>query len=469
MPVEADVIYRTKEQVVTALVQGLMARIPDAWVEEDGNLRIFFEVLSAEIEGVYLANQILRDNIWVQRANIPELRLHGEMYGLPIKQGLQATGLLKFTGSGGTFIPAGTEAAVDIGGDSLHYFTLADATIPSPGIPNAPGVADAATAGNVPAGTYTYAVSFTTQLGETILGTVSAPVTLSSTGRVNLTALSVGGPGTVSRKIYRSLSGGDYLLVAQINDNTTTTFQDNVAVATSLAPSSSTAEAVEIEAQAELEGVIYNVAVGTVNLMVTAPVGISSVINTTAFTGGTDEEDMETYRTRLLELIRAPHTGSVGDLAVWAEEVDGVESVTVFPNDNVGTPQFGHVTVRIVGPNGSIPPQSVLDAVQASLVEKDVANITIHTATFTPLPVNVTVAITPAAGFSFGTVQPSVVDAISKYIDSTPVGGTVYVAGIYDAVFGLAGVATLSVSAPSAPGVTATATQKPVVGTISVS
>jgi hypothetical protein len=470
MPIEADVIYKTKQQIVTNMVQALMARIPDAWVEEDGNIRIFFEVIAGEHEGVYLANQLQRDNIWVQRANIPELRLHGEMYGFPIKEGLYATGLMRFQGAGGTFIPAGTEVAADLGGDSLHFFTIADGTIPNPGLPNAPTAADSGAGGAIVSGTYIYAITFLTDLGETVIGTPSNGVTLTASHSINLTAIPTGGPGTVGRKIYRSHDGGtSYALVDDIPDNTTTTYNDNIATPTTPPPDASTAEIVELESQAEEPGVVYNVGIGTVNVMVNTPDGISGVINTTAFTGGTDEEDMETYRAGLLEFIRAPRTGSATDLKVWAEEIDGVDSATVFENDNLGTPTNGHSTVRIAGPNGSIPSSDTQTAVLNSLNEKDIANMTIHVATFSPLAVNVTVALTLASGYTLAGVEPSVNQAIQDYINSVGVGGTVYTAGIYDAVFGLAGVNTLTVSAPTAPGTTASATQKPVPGTITIS
>jgi hypothetical protein len=324
--------------------------------------------------------------------------------------------------------------------------------------------------GAIVSGTYIYAITFLTDLGETVIGTPSNGVTLTASHSINLTAIPTGGPGTVGRKIYRSHDGGtSYALVDDIPDNTTTTYNDNIATPTTPPPDASTAEIVELESQAEEPGVVYNVGIGTVNVMVNTPDGISGVINTTAFTGGTDEEDMETYRAGLLEFIRAPRTGSATDLKVWAEEIDGVDSATVFENDNLGTPTNGHSTVRIAGPNGSIPSSDTQTAVLNSLNEKDIANMTIHVATFSPLAVNVTVALTLASGYTLAGVEPSVNQAIQDYINSVGVGGTVYTAGIYDAVFGLAGVNTLTVSAPTAPGTTASATQKPVPGTITIS
>jgi hypothetical protein len=56
------------------------------------------------------------------------------------------------------------------------------------------------------------------------------------------------------------------------------------------------------------------------------------------------------------------------------------------------------------------------------------------------------VTLTLLAGFVLADVSPSAAQAITDYINSVPVGGTVYRAGIYDAVFGLPGIATLVVT-----------------------
>mgnify|MGYP001401590232 CR=1 FL=1 len=87
-------------------------------------------------------------------------------------------------------------------------------------------------AGNVNAGLHSWAVTFVTGSGETNLGTNSTPLNVGAGGHiVNLTAIPLGPVGTTARKIYRTVAGntGNFLLVTTINDNTTTTFADNVA------------------------------------------------------------------------------------------------------------------------------------------------------------------------------------------------------------------------------------------------
>lgn len=470
MPVEADVVYRNRDQIVADVIQRFQARIPDIWVEEDGNARILAEVMAEVLEGVYLANQIQRDNIFIKTANLVELRQHGEQYGLTPKQGVKATGSVLFTGAEGTVIETGAVVGVDVGaGDLLYYLTTADATVPAPGFPSAPTVADGGAAGNVAAGTYEYGITFVTAEGETELGDVSDPLVLATSRQVSLTNIPVGGPGTTNRRVYRQKDGGGFKLVATIS-NAGTTYTDNIAAGSlgAAPPETSTAERVTVTAEAEQPGSAYNSAIGTILELISVPDGVTDVTNEVAFTGGTDEEDLETFRQRVLDFMRNPKTGSPSDIEEWAEEVDGVEIATAFPNDNLGVATNGHVTVRIAGPDGSIPSASVLDAVLANIVDKDMANSTVHVATFTQVPTNVTVSLTLEDGFALADVTDSVQDAITSYINSVSVGGTVYVAGIVDAVFGLPGVATVVVSVP-ATDQAATATEKRTPGTITVS
>jgi uncharacterized phiE125 gp8 family phage protein len=101
--------------------------------------------------------------------------------------------------------------------------------------PDAPTVALAspATPGNVNAGAHRWRVTFVTADGETDGGTISAAVTVANpavNGQVSITAVPLGGAAVTARKIYRTVAGGStYLLLATINDNTTTTYTDNVA------------------------------------------------------------------------------------------------------------------------------------------------------------------------------------------------------------------------------------------------
>jgi hypothetical protein len=125
--------------------------------------------------------------------------------------------------------PPATEP-LSIADVEAHCRIDSDNTEPAPGKATATlsGVA-----GNVDNGAHRYACTFVTADGETEGGVVSDAVTISDntvSGRVNLTAIPLGGAAVTSRKIYRTAAGGSaYMLLATLADNTTTTYGDNIA------------------------------------------------------------------------------------------------------------------------------------------------------------------------------------------------------------------------------------------------
>ena len=100
---------------------------------------------------------------------------------------------------------------------------------------DAPGACTASlieTSGNVDEGTHKYRITFVNADGETELGDESNTVTTDSTHKqVSLTSIPTSSSYSVTaRKIYRTKAGGsDYYYLATINDNTTTTYTDNIA------------------------------------------------------------------------------------------------------------------------------------------------------------------------------------------------------------------------------------------------
>lgn len=474
MSLQGDLLYRNAEQVLAALITKLQARVADAWVEDDSNLRMLFTVVAGEIEGLYLANQILRDNIFPTLANFPELRRHGEVHGVPLQSGTVSSGSLKFRGAGGTTIPVGMQVASDTGvGDPLYYRTTSTGTIPNPGQPLAPTATLNAVAGNLFPGTYEYRVTFVTAAGETVAGATSNLVTVpqGNAWQCNLSAIPVGGAGTLQKRIYRQKDGNGFKLLTTLA-NATLTFADNVAEGSLgvAPPTVDTAYAITLTGQSEQAGQMFNVPIGTILVITGGVDGVSAVENTTAFTGGSDDEDFERYRTRLLRHVRNPKSGSAADLETWAEEIQGVDKATTFVNDNMGVPAPGHNTIRIAGPNGGVPSVAVIKEVQDMYLARNIANITNHVTTFTPVPTNVTVTVTLEAGstYTLADVTPTVQQRVQAYIDSLPVGGTVRRAGIVDAVFGdIPGVADVDVSVP-ATNLTTTNIQKRTAGVITV-
>uniref|UniRef100_A0A6M3J9F2 Putative head-tail connector n=1 Tax=viral metagenome TaxID=1070528 RepID=A0A6M3J9F2_9ZZZZ len=94
-------------------------------------------------------------------------------------------------------------------------------------------LASPAAPGNVTAGAHRYLATFVTADGETEAGTVSSIVTVADAGvngQVSLTAIPLGGSLVTARNLYRTAAGGStYLKLAQLANNTATTYTDNIA------------------------------------------------------------------------------------------------------------------------------------------------------------------------------------------------------------------------------------------------
>lgn len=470
MPAEAEALFREREEILNAMVADMLTRVSDFHNEQDGVFRLSFEVYSAIVESVFVALQVLSEDMFVHTANYSALQRHGVTYGTPMKTGTPSEGDLLFSGVGGTYIGIGSEVAYDpaTGADALFFTTVEDDTIPNPGIPTAPTLADQAV-GVLAAGTYEYTVTFITAGGETVPGAESAPLVLPANRQIRLTAISLGGPGTTKRHIYRSVDGGAYGQVAEINDNVTVQYDDNLAVPTSSPLLISTAERITLHAQSDSTGVETNVSPASISVLSDVPDGVLAVTNWAAFVGGSDPQDMEDFRESLLQAVRDPGSGSPGDLKQWAEEVPGVETATVFSNNNLGVAQNGHTTIRIAGPNGVIPSTDVQSEVLTRLTDEGLTNIIYHVATFTQVSTAVTVDIVLETDFILGEVSPNVSQAITDFINSREVGQTLVRADLIAAIVEVPGVFDLDIGTlVPATNLATTATEKRIPGTITI-
>jgi len=474
MPITSTTFFKPQDQILTEMLSQLVGAIPDAHTAEDGIISIIYNIEAGQLETLYLANQLLLEDMFITTASNQALQRHGEEYGVPMKDGTYAQGNLLFSGDGGTYVPVGTEVGYDPGnGLPVIYFnTTSDGTVPNPGIPTAPTAVDGgASGGTLPAGLYEYAVSFSTGAGESLIGPPSAAVAVGNNHYVSLNNVPLGGPGTISRNLYERFNGGAWRkvttgsVVGALQNNTATTLTTGSGAQTygGPEPQVDTAKGIIVSGMAQEAGAEGNAQVGTITVLTNAPSALTAVTNSTAFVGGTEPEDTEVYRQRLLQWVQNPQTGSASDLESWAEAVAGVETATVFPN----TPAPGSVTVRISGPNGSVPDANTIAAVQAALVAQDLANVTIVVTAFTSVSTDVTVDVTTSGTYTLADVTTSVQTAITNYINSLAVGGTLYISGIIDVVVGLPGIQDVTVTVPTS-NQTTPADSKRAPGTITV-
>ena len=124
---------------------------------------------------------------------------------------------------------------------------------------------------------------------------------------------------------------------------------------------------VDIPVASVLTGATYNVTRNTVTLQKQPNENITSVTNKNPIRGGTDEEDDDTYRERILEKLRSAEVSFVGcdaDYVRWAKEVSGVGSAVVEPEwKGPGT-----VKVVVADPDGSAVGEETLKAVENYIV-----------------------------------------------------------------------------------------------------
>ena len=124
---------------------------------------------------------------------------------------------------------------------------------------------------------------------------------------------------------------------------------------------------VDIAVASVLAGASYNVTRNTVTLQKQPNKNVTSVTNENPIRGGTDEEDDDTYRERILEKLRSAEVSFVGcdaDYVRWAKEVSGVGSAVV----EAEWKGPGTVKVVVADPDGSAVGEDTLKAVEDYIV-----------------------------------------------------------------------------------------------------
>ncbi|MCJ0225443.1 baseplate J/gp47 family protein [Clostridioides difficile] len=200
-------------------------------------------------------------------------------------------------------------------------------------------------------------------------------------------------------------------------------------------------ETIDIKAECRVVGIIGNVSKGSVAVLLGSISGVKSVTNKEDFKGGTDIEDEEHFRERVLVAEQEDKlSGASSDYIRWAKEVDGVGYAYVVP-EWAGP---GTVKVLILDKNRKAATQELIDKVQEYIYPLNVegnrdgkapigAIVTI--ATPQTLLINVKASFVFANGFSQETVLNILKNKIDKYLDKIDIGGTVS----YNAIYSLAG------------------------------
>ncbi|WP_017752531.1 baseplate J/gp47 family protein [Clostridium tyrobutyricum] len=178
---------------------------------------------------------------------------------------------------------------------------------------------------------------------------------------------------------------------------------------------------VEIKTECTQAGSIGNVKAGSIVLIIPPINGIKSVTNDHDFTNGTDEEDDEHYRQRILEQMQAPATsGNKVQYKIWAKEVDGVGDAKVFPLWNGN----GTVKVVIVNANKRAADQELVQKVKDYIDPQPEGHgegqspigATLTVVSATEKAVNITAKVILANSYTIQQVQDNFTEVVGKYL-----------------------------------------------------
>ncbi len=203
---------------------------------------------------------------------------------------------------------------------------------------------------------------------------------------------------------------------------------------------------VDVPAQAVEAGAGGNVPTGSVLVMAAPPVGIGGCSNPEPFTGGSDAEDDEALRKRVLETYRRmPNGANVAFYEQGALSFDQVAACTVLPK----TRGLGTVDV-VVATVAGVPEAALLKEIQDYFdVRREIA---VDVLVKAPATANVDVAATIEVeeGRDADAVKAGVMAAVQNFFSGERLSGAVLVAQLNQLIFSQPGVANCALSKPTA-------------------
>lgn len=203
---------------------------------------------------------------------------------------------------------------------------------------------------------------------------------------------------------------------------------------------------VDAPARAVEPGAAGNAAAGTILTMAVAPVGVSRCSNPEGFTGGTDQEDDETLRARVLETYRRlPNGANAAFYEQGALSFPEVAAAVVLPRRR-GT---GTVDVVVSTAAGS-PDEELLEQLTAYFQER--REIAVDVQVLAPKEKTVDVSVTVAAkeGSDAAGVRTAVEQALRSWFNGELLGQNVLRAKLGAVIFGVEGVENYDLTAPAA-------------------
>lgn len=201
---------------------------------------------------------------------------------------------------------------------------------------------------------------------------------------------------------------------------------------------------VDVPVQALLAGLSGNVGSSQITRLLSNVAGVSAVDNPSPTSGGSNAENDNGYRVRLLNFVQNPVAGgNKQDYVTWALEVEGVGAATCIPLARGN----GTVDVYVLDENLEVDAQLVTD-VQNYIAPspsgegggKAPIGADVLIASPALVQISVVVNLVISEGFNAALVEAAVEESITDYINSLPIGTTVFFVRIANAIHDINGV-----------------------------
>ncbi|MFS1513040.1 baseplate J/gp47 family protein [Chengkuizengella sp. SCS-71B] len=194
---------------------------------------------------------------------------------------------------------------------------------------------------------------------------------------------------------------------------------------------------VEVQIEAIEAGTIGNVVIGAIQILSSSVNGIVHVENREQTSGGTEAENDESLRLRILEENKnQSYVGNMNDYLRWAQEVDGVGQVFIFPElDGPGT-----VEIVVLDANGNPGNEALIQDVQEKINENAGIGVKAIVKSPTEYPVHLSFTLTLYAGTNETEVKENIIQNIRTVISNIEIGGSIIHSKIGAAISFTAGV-----------------------------
>lgn len=163
---------------------------------------------------------------------------------------------------------------------------------------------------------------------------------------------------------FSGVDGTDIPLGTIVNAPTTSDEQPTVSFATTEVGTIAGGSVI-LPVIATETGTLWNIAASSITTLEDSITGVTDVTNAAGFSSGSEIEDDESLRQRVLEKIQTPQAaGSAGDYERWALEESAIGAATVTPQFNGNN---NAVLVTILDRDNNPVSQAVMDAFQRRL------------------------------------------------------------------------------------------------------